>query len=80
MIGTPVECSVWRVSYRHANPDPQKQPPLVGAEVYVLTADPGGLDVVELSMQVAAKLTGGGRPLEGYTVDCLTRIASGVVS
>jgi DNA modification methylase len=27
MIGTPVECSLWLVEYRHDNPDPKKEPP-----------------------------------------------------
>jgi hypothetical protein len=79
MIGTPVECSLWLVEYRHDNPDPKREPPFVHCpSVLIVSADPTGADVHEVARRVAEETTGQGKPVTGFVCEFQQRKAVNV--
>jgi hypothetical protein len=79
VIGTPVECSLWLVEYRHDNPDPKREPPFVHCpSVLIVSADPTGADVHEVARRVAEETTGQGKPVTGFVCEFQQRKAVNV--
>lgn len=77
MIGTPVECTIWKVGFRHKRIDADDPLATINGEAFLVTADPSGEDLCAVARLVAKRTTAEGKEPELFVVDHAVRIQGG---
>jgi hypothetical protein len=77
MIGHAVECTIWKVTWRHKRvgvPDPSAT---MQGEAFMVTADPSGEDLCAVARSVAKATTAEGRDPELFVLEHVVRVQGG---
>ena len=77
MIGTPVECTIWKVTWRHKRVDVDDPSATSSGEGFMVTADPSGEDICAVARSVAKATTAQGRDPELFVIEHAVRVQGG---